>query len=210
MNLQNKSIVLNVVLAIAVVVLGVRLVSGAEDAGESQTQEQAVLDNIATRTSIRDYEARPVEKEKVEKMLRAAMAAPTAMNKQPWHFVVVDQRSVLDSLADANPNAKMLLKAPLAIVVCGDMNKVIEGGGRDFWIQDASAATENLLLAAHAMGLGAVWTGAYPSEERSKAISATLSLPDNLVPLNMIVIGYPVEHPQPKDKFKEENITFKR
>lgn len=127
MNLQNKSIVLNVVLAIAVVVLGVRLVSGAEDAGESQTQEQAVLDNIATRTSIRDYEARPVEKEKVEKMLRAAMAAPTAMNKQPWHFVVVEQRSVLDSLAGANPNAKMLLKAPLAIVVCGDMDKVIEG-----------------------------------------------------------------------------------
>lgn len=209
MNLQNKSIVLNVVLAIAVVVLGVRLVSGAEDAGESQTQEQAVLDNIATRTSIRDYEARPVEKEKVEKMLRAAMAAPTAMNKQPWHFVVVEQRSVLDSLAGANPYSKMLLKAPLAIVVCGDMDKVIEGGGRDFWIQDASAATENLLLAAHAMGLGAVWTGAYPSEERSKAISATLSLPDNLVPLNMIVIGYPAEHPQPKDKFKEENITFK-
>ncbi len=208
MNLQNKSIVLNVVLAIAVVVLGVRLVSGAEDAGESQTQEQAVLDNIATRTSIRDYEARPVEKEKVEKMLRAAMAAPTAMNKQPWHFVVVEQRSVLDSLAGVNPYAKMLLKAPLAIVVCGDMDKVIEGGGRDFWIQDASAATENLLLAAHAMGLGAVWTGAYPSEERSKAISATLSLPDYLVPLNMIVIGYPAEHPQPKDKFKEENITF--
>lgn len=210
MNLQNKSIVLNVVLAIAVVVLGVRLVSGVAHAKKSQTQEQAVLDNIATRTSIRDYEARPVEKEKVEKMLRAAMAAPTAMNKQPWHFVVVDQRSMLDSLAAANPNAKMLLKAPLAIVVCGDMDKVIEGGGRDFWIQDASAATENLLLAAHAMGLGAVWTGAYPAEERSKAISATLSLPDNLVPLNMIVIGYPAEHPQPKDKFKEENITFKR
>lgn len=209
MNLQNKSIVLNVVLAIVVVVLGVRLVSGVEDTVESQTQEQVVLDNIATRTSIRDYEARPVEKEKVEKMLRAAMAAPTAMNKQPWHFVVVDQRSVLDSLAGANPYAKMLLKAPLAIVVCGDMDKVIEGGGRDFWIQDASAATENLLLAAHAMGLGAVWTGAYPSEDRCKAIGATLSLPDNLIPLNMVVIGYPAEHPQPKDKFKEENITFK-
>lgn len=152
MNLQNKLIVLNVVLAIVVVVLSVRLVSGVEDSVESQTQEQVVLNNIATRTSIRDYEARPVEKEKVEKMLRAAMAAPTAMNKQPWHFVVVDQRSVLDSLAGANPYAKMLLKAPLAIVVCGDMDKTIEGGGRDFWIQDASAATENLLLAAHAMG----------------------------------------------------------
>lgn len=103
----------------------------------------------------------------------------------------------------------MLLKAPLAIVVCGDMDKTIEGGGRDFWIQDASAATENLLLAAHAMGLGAVWTGAYPSEDRCKAIGATLSLPDNLIPLNMVVIGYPAEHPQPKDKFKEDNITFK-
>ena len=155
MNLQNKSIVLNVVLAIVVVVLGVRLVSGVEDSVESQTQEQVVLNNIATRTSIRDYEARPVEKEKVEKMLRAAMAAPTAMNKQPWHFVVVDQRSVLDSLAGANPYAKMLLKAPLAIVVCGDMDKTIEGGGRDFWIQDASAATENLLRSesAHRSGL---------------------------------------------------------
>lgn len=109
MNLQNKSIVLNVVLAIVVVVLGVRLVSGVEDSVESQTQEQVVLDNIATRTSIRDYEARPVEKEKVEKMLRAAMAAPTAMNKQPWHFVVVDQRSVLDSLAGANPAHIILL-----------------------------------------------------------------------------------------------------
>lgn len=141
-------------------------------------------------------------------MLRAAMAAPTAMNKQPWHFVVVDQRAVLDALSEANPYAKMLKKAPLAIVVCGDTEKMIEGGGRDFWIQDASAATENLLLAAHALGLGAVWTGAYPAEDRCKAISKALSLSDNLIPLNMVVIGYPAEHPQPKDKFKEENISY--
>lgn len=159
MNLQNKSVVLNIVLAIVVVVLSVRLASDkatvdkSADAHQSVNAEQAVLDNIATRTSIRDYEARPVEKEKVEKMLRAAMAAPTAMNKQPWHFVVVDQRNVLDALAGTNPYAKMLKKAPLAIVVCGNTDKMIEGGGRDFWIQDASAATENLLLAAHAMGL---------------------------------------------------------
>lgn len=182
MNLQNKPVVLNIVLAIVVVVLGVRLASGeastakSADAEQSVNAEQAVLDNIATRTSIRDYEARPVEKEKIEKMLRAAMAAPTAMNKQPWHFVVVDQRDLLDALADANPYAKMIKKAPLAIVVCGDTEKMIEGGGRDFWIQDASAATENMLLAAHAMGLGAVWTGAYPSEERCQAIGKALSL----------------------------------
>lgn len=214
MNLQNKSVVLNIVFAIVVVVLSVRLASDkatvdkSADAQQSVNAEQAVLDNIATRTSIRDYEARPVEKEKIEKMLRAAMAAPTAMNKQPWHFVVVDQRNVLDALAGANPYAKMLKKAPLAIVVCGNTDKMIEGGGRDFWIQDASAATENLLLAAHAMGLGAVWTGAYPSEERCISISKVLSLSDNLIPLNMIVVGYPAEQPQPKQKFKEENISY--
>ena len=214
MNLQNKSVVLNIVLAIVVVVLSVRLASDkatvdkSADAQQLVNAEQAVLDNIATRTSIRDYEARPVEKEKIEKMLRAAMAAPTAMNKQPWHFVVVDQRNVLDALAGTNPYAKMLKKAPLAIVVCGNTDKMIEGGGRDFWIQDASAATENLLLAAHAMGLGAVWTGAYPSEERCISISKVLSLSDNLVPLNMIVVGYPAEQPQPKQKFKEENISY--
>ncbi len=214
MNLQNKSVVLNIVLAIVVVVLSVRLASDkvtvdkSADAQQSVNAEQAVLDNIATRTSIRDYEARPVEKEKIEKMLRAAMAAPTAMNKQPWHFVVVDQRNVLDALAGTNPYAKMLKKAPLAIVVCGNTDKMIEGGGRDFWIQDASAATENLLLAAHAMGLGAVWTGAYPSEERCISISKVLSLSDNLIPLNMIVVGYPAEQPQPKQKFKEENISY--
>lgn len=214
MNLQNKSVVLNIVLAIVVVVLSVRLASDkatvdkSADAQPSVNAEQAVLDNIATRTSVRDYEARPVEKEKIEKMLRAAMAAPTAMNKQPWHFVVVDQRNVLDALAGANPYAKMLKKAPLAIVVCGNTDKMIEGGGRDFWIQDASAATENLLLAAHAMGLGAVWTGAYPSEERCISISKVLSLSDNLIPLNMIVVGYTAEHPQPKQKFKEENVSY--
>ena len=214
MNLQNKSVVLNIVLAIVVVVLSVRLASDkatvdkSADAHQSVNAEQAVLDNIATRTSVRDYEARPVEKEKIEKMLRAAMAAPTAMNKQPWHFVVVDQRNVLDALAGANPYAKMLKKAPLAIVVCGNTDKMIEGGGRDFWIQDASAATENLLLAAHAMGLGAVWTGAYPSEERCISISKVLSLSDNFIPLNMIVVGYPAEQPQPKQKFKEENISY--
>ena len=101
--MQNKSLILNFVLAIAVVVLGVRLVSGVAQAKESVTDEQAVLDNIATRTSIRDYDGKPVEKEKVEKMLRAAMSAPTAMNRQPWHFIVVDRRSVLDALSEPTP-----------------------------------------------------------------------------------------------------------
>lgn len=215
MKLSNKSVILNVVLAIAVLALGVRQVAldgNNSGLGDSQmaadAQETAVLDNIATRTSIRDYEDRPVEKEKVEKMLRAAMAAPTAMNKQPWHFIVADKREVIDRLADANPRAKMLRKAPLAIVVCGDMDKTIEGNGRDFWIQDASAATENLLLAAHAMKLGAVWTGVYPAEDRTEAVKEVFDLPDNIIPLNIIAIGYPAESPMPKDKFKTENISY--
>lgn len=205
---MNKYLILNIVLAIVIVVLGARLASGDADNNKSLDEETVVLNNIATRTSIRDYESRPIEKEKVEKMLHAAMAAPTAMNKQPWHFIVVDKRETLDAMAEASPNAKMLTKAPLAIVVCGNMDKAIEGKGRDFWIQDASAATENLLLAAHAMGLGAVWTGVYPSEERVDALRSLFSLPDNIVPLATVVIGYPAEKPEPKQKFKKENVSY--
>ena len=167
-----------------------------------------IFEALFTRRSIRKYTQEDVSDEDLNIMLKAAMLAPSASNRQPWHFVAVDQRNVLDALAGANPYAKMLKKAPLAIVVCGNTDKMIEGGGRDFWIQDASAATENLLLAAHAMGLGAVWTGAYPSEERCISISKVLSLPDNLIPLNMIVVGYPAEQPQPKQKFKEENVSY--
>lgn len=203
--MRNKSTILNVVLLIVVIILCCRLVFNNN--GNVST-EKAVLDNIATRTSIRDYQKKPVEKDKVDKMLRAGMAAPTAMNKQPWHFIVVDERRVLDSLSMANPHSKMLQKAPLAIVVCGDMQKTIDGDGRDFWIQDCSAVTENILLAAHAMGLGAVWTGVYPAVERCKAITKVLGLPDNLVPLSCIVIGYPAENPKPKDKYKESNISY--
>jgi nitroreductase len=206
--MQNKMLILNFVLAIAVVVLSVCLVKSKGNCEKEVNAEQAVLDNIATRTSIRDYEARPVEKEKVEKLLKAAMAAPTAMNRQPWHFVVVDDRSVLNAIGGEGPNAKKFQKAPLAIVVCGDMSKALEGDGRGFWVQDASAATENLLLAAHAMGLGAVWTGGFPVQERVDALRKTLALPDSIVPLNAVAIGYPAENPQPKDKFNAANISY--
>lgn len=170
--------------------------------------EEAILNNIMTRTSVREYQARQVESDKVEKMLRAAMAAPSAVNKQPWHFIVVTDKAQLAAIAEAAPNAQMAAKAPLAIVVCGDMNKALQGGGRDFWVQDASAATENLLLAAHAMGLGAVWTGTYPSKDRCAKIAALLKLPDTIIPLNTIVIGYPAEIQQPKDKWKPANISY--
>ena len=169
---------------------------------------RVVLSNIATRTSVRSYLDKPVEPEKIDQMLRAGMAAPTAVNRQPWHFVVVTDRRQLDAMAKTNPHASMLEKAPLAIVVCGDMNKALEGEAREFWVQDCSAATENILLAAHALGLGAVWTGVYPDAKRVKELSAVLKLPANLVPLNTIVIGYPDKENKPKDKWDPKNVSY--
>ena len=175
---------------------------------KNESNNNGMLETIMTRTSIRQYTDQPVEKEKIEAMLRAGMAAPTAVNAQPWHFVVVSDKAKLGELAAANPHAGMLKSAPLAIVVCGDMTKAMEGKGRQFWIQDCSAATENILLAAHSQGLGAVWTALYPMEERMQPVSEALKLPDTLIPLCTVVIGYPAEQPEPKDKWKPENVSY--
>lgn len=169
---------------------------------------QAVIDNIMTRTSVRQYTSQPVDSATIETLLRAGMAAPSAVNKQPWHLYVVTDTAKLNALSQASPNARMAAHAPLAIVVCGDTDLFLEGEAREFWVQDCSAVTENILLAAHALGLGAVWTGTYPSEERCKAVSEVLSLPSNLIPLNTIVIGYPDGEFTPKDKWKPEKVTY--
>ena len=182
--------------------------SMSAEAQKPNSYKNAALQNIATRTSVRSYLEKPVDAATVEKLLRAGMAAPTAVNRQPWHFVVVNEKSQLEALSKTNPYSSMLENAPLAIVVCGDMKKALEGNAREFWVQDCSAATENILLAANALGLGAVWTGAYPSEERCSAISEVLKLPENLIPLNIIVIGYPDGVNEPKDKWKPENISY--
>ena len=129
------------------------------DAISSADGKNAIIENIMTRTSVRSYTDEIIGSDTIETLLRAGMAAPSAVNKQPWHFVAITDRTKLDSIAVANPNAGMVKQAPLAIVVCGDLNKALEGPARAFWIQDCSAATENILLAAHGLGLGAVWTG---------------------------------------------------
>ncbi len=172
--------------------------------------QKAAIENIMTRTSIRKFKQQAVEAEKVETMLRAAMAAPTAVNKQPWHFVVVTDKQVLSELAGQGGRGNMLRNAPLAIVVCGDMSKAMQGKGQEYWIQDTSAATENLLLAAHALGLGAVWTGAYPMDDRYTHIQKVLGMPETVVPLNICIIGYPDEQPTPKDKWKPENVSYNK
>ena len=180
-------------------------------AAQQKTQKsdaQAAINNIMTRTSIRQYTNEPVSKADVETMLRAGMAAPTAVNRQPWHFVVVTKREQLSALAAANRGTNMATKAPLAIVVCGNLQKAMPGTGQGFWVQDCSAATENILLAANALGLGAVWTGLYPDEEHSKAVRDVLKAPEHIVPLCTIVIGHPAENPTPKDKWKPENVSY--
>lgn len=169
--------------------------------------ENAALENIMTRTSVRQYQPnRTISKDTVELLLSAAMAAPTAVNCQPWQFIVVDERAALDSLASALPYAKMLKEASIAIVTCGDLSKAFESEP-SFWIQDLSAATENLLLAAHALGLGAVWTGGYPTE-RMKAIAEHFNLPSNIIPLAVVPIGYPLGEQQPKDKWNPEAVHY--
>ena len=189
---------------------------GAASAQECCKKEEGghhakdALEVIMTRTSIRKFTDEKVKPCCVEKMLRAAMAAPTAVNRQPWHFVVVDDKDVLNELAGQGRRGDMLRNAPLAIVVCGDMTKALEGKGQEFWIQDTSAATENLLLAAHAMGLGAVWTAAWPMEERYQQIQKVLGLPETVIPLCTVIIGRPAEDSTPKDKWKPENISYNK
>ncbi len=183
--------------------LALLLVTTACAQNRPDRDARAVLDAIASRTSIRAYTPAAVGADTVELLLRAAMAAPSARNKQPWAFVVVDDRARLASLSEQLPYAKMLKSAPLAIVVCGDP----EMSG-DWWVQDCSAATENLLLAAHAVGLGAVWTGAYPGTERVDAIRSALNIPSPHLPLNVIVIGYPAQQPEPKQKWDPAKVHY--
>ncbi len=169
----------------------------------------AVLENIHSRKSVRQYTAEPVSQEDIETLLRAAMAAPSAVNFQPWRFVVLNEREQLDALAEHLPFAKMITQAPLAIVVCGE-TLWMGGNENPFWAQDCSAATQNLLLAAEAIGLGAVWTAAYPDAERCKAISEALGLPSTVQPLCVVPVGHPAGEDQPKDKWKPENIHYGR
>lgn len=203
-----KSKLLIAVLAIALLAVSIQLIN-AQNSGQQQPADNSgAYQTILSRTSVRAYTDQKVEKDKIEKLLRAAMAAPTAVNKQPWHFVVIEDKHILEQIAEEIPTAKMAARAPLAITICGDMEKALDGEGRDFWVQDASAATENLLLAAHAMGLGAVWTSVYPIKDKVEATRALLKLPETIVPLGTIVIGYPKEKPLPKDKWKPENVSY--
>lgn len=174
---------------------------------ENKTENKA-LETIFQRKSVREYTAQKVTAEQLAILVRAGMSAPTAMNKQPWAFVIVDDRSVLDSLAVVLPYAKMLSRANAAIVVCGDTDKALLNVEQAYWVQDCSAASQNILLAAEAIGLGAVWTGVFPREDRVEPVKRILSLPKNIIPLNVIPVGYPKQQDSPKNKYKKSNIHY--
>ena len=165
------------------------------------------MEAILTRRSIRKYTDQPVSDDLVTGLLRAAMAAPSAQNQQPWHFIVVRDRKLLEAISTAQPYAGMARDAQLAVVICGDLSLEKSPG---LWAQDCAAATENLLVAANAVGLGTVWSGTYPREERVANVRALFGLPDHVVPFAIVPIGYPAEHPGPSDRFDPSRIHIDR
>ena len=157
---------------------------------------------ILTRRSIRKYTSQPVSDETVTELLKAAMSAPTAGN-QPWHFVVIRDRKVLEAITTVHPHAEMLKQASVAIAISGDPT-VEKLKGR--WLLDCAAATENILIAANALDVGACWVGIYPVEERMNFLKDLLGMPDHVIPLSMVSLGYPAEKKSPPDRFKTERI----
>lgn len=171
-----------------------------------------VMSAILGRKSIRKFSEERVSEEDILAMLRAAMAAPSAMNWQPWRFVVVDSRESLDAMAALNEHGHMLSYAPVAIVVCGVTEWEYDGRKchNVYWEQDCAAATENLLLAAHACGLGACWNGCWPRAERVAPLKELLGIPDGVEPFSVIPVGHPLSDKAAKDKWNADNIHWGR
>jgi nitroreductase len=161
------------------------------------------LQAIKTRRSIRKFLDKPVPVEVIRDLLEAAMFAPSAGNEQPWQFIVLDERSLLDAVPRICPTASMCRHSPVAILVCSDSSLEKYPG---FWVQDCSAAVENMLLAAHALGLGAVWAGIYPLKERIGDFKALLSLPEEITPFALVALGYPDELPAAPQRYRRDRV----
>lgn len=159
------------------------------------------------RRSIRAYQDTPVDDDTIRTLLEAAMAAPSAVGKDPWRFIVVRDRTMLDKIAEGLPNGKMLAKAPLGFVVCGDI-AAAHGEELSYLLQDCSAAIENLLLAAHAVGLGAVWLGVHPRDDRMAHIRGLFNLPESILPVACIAAGYPAETKDTRTRYTEDSVHW--
>ena len=190
------------------IILALAAIGFAACSNQPKVMENQAINNIMTRVSVREFTGEKISEVQLDTLLRAAMAAPSAINKQPWAFIVVTDEAKIAALGEALPYSRCSNKPAVAIIPCGDLSKAIEGEMANFWINDVSAATENLLLAAHAMGLGAVWTGLHPDMNRAKMVQEMLGLPEHIIPLCVVPVGIPAEQPEIKDKFKPENIHY--
>lgn len=163
------------------------------------------IDAIISRRSIRKYKDRPVAKILIGKLLEAAMYAPSARNEQPWHFVVIDKREILNKIPSIHPYAGMLKEAALAIMVCGDTDIEISV---EYNAINCAAATQNILLAAHDLGLGACWLGVFPRKDRVKGLVKMFNLPSNIIPISLVSVGYPAEEFKTPDRYNKERVRY--
>jgi nitroreductase len=162
---------------------------------------------MMTRVSVRQFTGDSISQQQLDTLLHCAMAAPSAMNSQPWAFIVVNDPQLLTTIGEALPYSRCSNHPACAIIPCGDMTKALKQNP-DFWINDVSAATQNILLAAHAMGLGAVWTGIHPNMSNVALVQELLDLPEHIIPLCIVPIGVPAESPEVKDKWNEQNVHY--
>lgn len=210
---MNTSHILSLFLALALFLSVYKLAEQNKEietiSQSSTTMREAVLSNIHERKSVRNYTEEPVSKEDLITIMKAGMAAPTGFDARPWKFIAIQDRNTMMELRKELVYASGLDGSPAAIVVCGDMSKVRDEAP-EFWITDASAATQNMLLAIEAMGLGGVWSTLYPGKERMAHARKVLNLPENIMPLCIIPIGHPTGIEQAKEKFDAQNIHWEK
>lgn len=166
------------------------------------------MDAILERRSIRKYTGKPVLKENIEQILRAGMSAPSAGNERPWQFIVLDDKSIMDGITKIHPYSQMLKEASHAIVICGDMK--LKKYNEDYWVEDCSAAAENMIIMAQELGIGSVWLGVYPTSDRVEQIKKFLNLPDNVVPFSIVSLGYPAEKKDVPDRYDSARVHWNK
>jgi len=165
------------------------------------------MEVIFTRRSIRKYSNKSISEEIITDLLKAATSAPSAGNQQPWHFIIIDDKSTFKQFQKYHNSAKMLMDAQIGILICSDLNLVKH---EKMWIQDCAAATQNILLASRALGLGSCWLGVYPREKRIENLRNLLNIPENIIPFSLISIGYTDEVQQKVDRYNKSRIHYNK
>ena len=209
MQMMRTMVTVIVVGTMAVMIFSLRgeLAEAKAKVAAAMSGEPGLFETIAARTSIRKFDpSKPVADADIERILKAGMCAPSAMDRRPWEFIVVKDKAKLAALGSRLPYSRCGDGAQAAIVVCGNLDNGLPGRGKEYWIHDCSAASMNILLAAKGLGLGAVWTGVYPGEDRVAAVREILAIPEGYAPLNVIPLGMPAENPAPKDKWNPAKV----